>query len=573
MAILIPTDRSKSEFNGSNGESELYEKFRELSDDYIIFHSAEWTRKKEKGVQFGESDFAIYHAEYGLLCLEVKSSGIYSEGGRIYQKNRYHNTSHEIKPMHQAEKSAFNFYELLTEELSKIGEHINVYAAVWFTDVKESDVEGEFPQKYHLGNNTFFRNHMVDTEDALLRCFKYYGIQKHKKNSKVNKVIRKILAPSFQVFASMSSLFELNEVKFNQMTREQSYLLDYLEEQKFAAIQGGAGSGKTMLALEKARRLSEEGSKVLFLGFNKLLMDSLQKKYGKDMPNVTFTNLDTLLIKAIGGRYRNMDNQEREAAKIHFLENYEDESVWQFKDIVIDEGQDFSDEQIQALKDIAIIEESSFYVLYDRNQLIQQRSDLKWLNNMECQLVLSFNCRNTLEIAETSAAAIYLENVKVKYSIESSVKPSYHNVENSDELQEYLGKRIAEYIKEGVKQEDIVILTSKTLDKSWLSNVKKLNVLSLTNNFDTDGLLFTTARKFKGLEASVILLIDINTETFSDKVNRMVFYVGASRAKHSLDIISCIEKDDLEKFYFSVSGDMKKKRKTAIREVLKVKVV
>ena len=49
--------------------------------------------------------------------------------------------------------------------------------------------------------------------------------------------------------------------------------------------------------------------------------------------------------------------------------------------------------------------------------------------------------------------------------------------------------------------------------------------------------LFTTARKFKGLEADVIIIIDADPETFADEESRRLFYVGASRAKHYLDIV------------------------------------
>ena len=49
-----------------------------------------------------------------------------------------------------------------------------------------------------------------------------------------------------------------------RLTKEQNSLLDYLEEQRVAAIQGAAGTGKTWLAVEKAQKLAGSG-KVLFL--------------------------------------------------------------------------------------------------------------------------------------------------------------------------------------------------------------------------------------------------------------------------------------------------------------------
>ena len=49
--------------------------------------------------------------------------------------------------------------------------------------------------------------------------------------------------------------------------------------------------------------------------------------------------------------------------------------------------------------------------------------------------------------------------------------------------------------------------------------------------------MFTSARKFKGLESDVIIVVDVDDRSFSDDESRRLFYVGCSRAKHQLEII------------------------------------
>ena len=66
---------------------------------------------------------------------------------------------------------------------------------------------------------------------------------------------------------------------FLKMTNEQTGLLDYVSEQKNATIQGVAGTGKTLIAKEAARRFAAEDRKVLFLCFNKFLFAYLQKTF------------------------------------------------------------------------------------------------------------------------------------------------------------------------------------------------------------------------------------------------------------------------------------------------------
>jgi len=57
-------------------------------------------------------------------------------------------------------------------------------------------------------------------------------------------------------------------------------LLDNLAAHNRAAIEGAAGTGKTVLAMEKARRLATTGRRVLLLCFNSPLAQDLAA-YGR----------------------------------------------------------------------------------------------------------------------------------------------------------------------------------------------------------------------------------------------------------------------------------------------------
>ena len=41
--------------------------------------------------------------------------------------------------------------------------------------------------------------------------------------------------------------------------------------------------------------------------------------------------------------------------------------------------------------------------------------------------------------------------------------------------------------------------------------------------------------------AKVVILVDVDAKTFSIEEEKRVFYVGASRAKHYLDIFTCLD--------------------------------
>lgn len=89
---------------------------------------------------------------------------------------------------------------------------------------------------------------------------------------------------------------------------------------------------------------------------------------------------------------------------------------------------------------------------------------------------------------------------------------------------------------------DIVILTMKTEVKSVLSDSDQMqekdNRLYYSGQY-----LFTSCRKFKGLQADCVILVDFDAETFDDD-GKLLFYVGASRARLELHVISTMSAND-----------------------------
>ena len=129
---------------------------------------------------------------------------------------------------------------------------------------------------------------------------------------------------------------------------------------------GPAGTGKTWLAVAKAKELAKTG-KVIFLCFNQFLrldLQGLKDEDSKEYENIDFMNLPQLVSKKIGGG-GSIDKDEIYV----FLDRF-DSYDWDYKHIVIDEGQDFDDIEIEKLYDIALLLDGAFYVFFDKNQFI-----------------------------------------------------------------------------------------------------------------------------------------------------------------------------------------------------------
>ena len=230
--------------------------------------------------------------------------------------------------------------------------------------------------------------------------------------------------------------------------------------------------------------------------------------------------------------------------KLDFLNNYSDYN-WDYKHIIIDEGQDFTHDEISALYTIAEIEDSCFYVFYDKNQLINKEGSISILSTdrIECRLVLSINCRNTKSIASSSNRILGIKKCKLRDNVQGT-KPVFYIILKREQILSKLYDEIKKYVNDGIPISKIVILTVKTENKSILAGHSKIGNYVVTHNLGEKGILFTTARKYKGLEAAVVILIDIEKEIFNNKIHKKVMHVGASRAKYFLSYIAYLSKQE-----------------------------
>lgn len=564
MAHMIPDDVSIYEFHGSYGEKNIYSALEKLPSEYIVFHSVHWHKKTSQGsVKWGESDFTIFHPKRGLLVIEVKSGGIEHLEGKWTQINSITQERYRMKdPMIQAERSKFTFADLLAPTDDTLHPYW-VEAAVWFPSVN-AIANPDLPPAYSSGN-VLFEKDLSNPQKSIERVYEYYGMHERPYYSQLDMdFVIKTLSPKFDAIPSLATNLEEQSYMFNRMTQEQSYLLDYLDEQNNAAIQGGAGTGKTMLAIEKAKRLSST-DKVLFLCFNKLLLDFLKNTYSETLCNVDFYNLPALVCKQ-----RNVSDCGGNLGISDYLNSF-DNYPWTYKHIIIDEGQDFFEEHITLLSAIAELNGGCFYVFYDKNQLVQQRHALEWVKTIECRLVLSANCRNTKSIATTSNRPIGIDEVKMRVDIPGG-KPTFHITNSKDQLCERIDRIIRNYTDNGLMKKQIVLLTAKTEEASILYGVSSIGSYHLSRDIAESGILFTSARKFKGLESDVIIMVDVNEETFSSDEARRVFYVGTSRAKHYLEIVALLDDAGIGLLSEKLTGQKSKNAKMQIGSYLKVKI-
>ena len=322
------------------------------------------------------------------------------------------------------------------------------------------------------------------------------------------------------------------------MTKEQIFLLDYLGEQKYAAIQGAAGTGKTVIALEAAKRLADNGRRVLFLCFNELLCEHFRRDCEHE--RVDYFNINAFVASLTKG-LDIMDVKKR----VQALYNIDPDRL-NYDDIIIDEAQDLQDSEIDYFRDFCNQKKGTFFLFYDKNQIILGRQIPTWITTSECRLLLKRNCRNTVAIAKTSANVIDAPFVQLPNLIPGS-QPSivFMKEDPKIELSRILKTFMSE--KNDYKPNEITILSLRSQEKSFLNGVNSLFGVPISTKGDGASVFFTTAKRFKGLESKVVVIIDIDEDDFIDDQNQRTFYVACSRAMQKLCLMMPGDPESLKK--------------------------
>lgn len=534
----------------------VYEALAGLPGEYVVMHSLPWLRPdrdlRGHPLREGEADFVILHPRRGLLVLEVKGGDLTLED-RVWTR-RVAGGQKEIRdPFEQARRNLHALLDVVEESARPPVRRADLtygYGVIFPTH----GYDGRLPPGADPRIVVDARG-MPELPRRIEGMYQSFGAARPALAPEQLRAALDVLAPRLELRRCVGADIALDDARLIQLTEAQQATLAGLLESPRVLIEGVAGSGKTLLALEAAVTQAERGRSALYLCFNKHLARWAEERLAAEprlkggagaVQAAHFHALAGRLIKdarvEISPRPEDPTYWEQEvpAAALQAIDCLREEGrAPGFDAIVVDEGQDFALDWWDVVRELLLDpDEGPLQVFFDRDQALraEARPPLAWL---PARFSLDTNCRSTASIALTGAA---LQGARVRVLPHTPLGEAPRTVrvgaatEQPALLEEELGALLRE---EGLRPSQIALIGPARWENGALAPRSRLAGVALTDDASAwrqgEGLLCTTARAFKGLEADAVIVYDLSG--FSDTFTLRDLYVAWTRARHRLTLL------------------------------------
>ncbi|MTI96222.1 MAG: hypothetical protein FH749_12220 [Firmicutes bacterium] len=527
MAQLIPElDPAQIE---NEGERRVYMAARELPSEYTVFYSYKFTNQITAAVVW-EADLIIVHPYLGFLVVEIKKGemGYFNGAWHAFRGGVYRQL--EKDPVQQARNAMYAVAKSYQAQTSQYFP-LKFNFVLCFPDC--SRVSGELPGYIREHNLLLHR----DVDNFPVRIAEIFNtIGERRDSAAARQLVDRVLNRSFRVYNTLEDQIRAFADRLAvHFTDEQQRILEETELNKRMIFYGAAGTGKTMLAVEKARRLAESGKKVLLTCYNK----NLARQFPADSPNLTALHFHGLLEQVTGLRKpadiaRSNDYFEQELPNAGFDYFSSAPAQQKFDSLVVDEGQDFHPHWIACLEAM-LREDGEFYIFADGSQNIFEVDPAGLERLPASRFRLTTNLRNTVSICQNWIEP--LSGARLRMGLRDSGEIHFHSWRDDEEQRRVLAQEIGRLVSKGIQPRRITVLSPNRREKSCLADVQKIRDWPLRNVGDPDpnALRFSTVRAFKGLEADIVMLIGVRPD--SRVCSRADLYVGGSRARYALHVL------------------------------------
>ncbi len=548
----------------SMAEHHVFDMFEKdpATKDWTVLHSLGLAQRPDG--PYGEIDFVVVIPAEGIVCLEVKGGRVSCEAGVWRTMDRHgNNVVLKRSPFLQARDGMFAIRQSLIQHFGEgtPESRCPIGCAVVFPDVTCPPLTPEFERSDVIDFNDLknpISRSIMRVARRRLREFQPHKGVRHPTASEA-RAIKRYLRPDFEKVVARSVSIGRTEARLLRLTEEQYARLDELEANPRCLFEGAAGTGKTLLALEHARRSARAGSKVLLVCFNRLLGEWLYQQ--TEDTNVTAGTWHAIARRLIltSSVEDEFAEQEREALKRgnaaslfgelypFYGETALEEIGPPFDVLVMDEAQDLSNQHILDFLNLAVrggLADGRWAIFGDftRQALYGDTVDpVEVLSRYSGHFVrakLTLNCRNTQRIAEETFTLAGFDKPPFRLGEEAGLPVEHRYWKKPSDLVASLEHVLESLVKEKMSLDSIVLLSPRRLENSSLAGIDQLSGFPLMDSSrgmasgHLDAVRFSTVHSFKGLESQVVIIVDI--DEVDREQSQALLYVAMSRARSLL---------------------------------------
>jgi hypothetical protein len=539
------------------------------TDDWQVLHSLGLQRTQIG--PYGEIDFVVLVPGKGICCLEIKGGEVSCANGVWHTFNRRTQVRDRLgkSPYLQAREGMFQLRRAIEAHFGAghpAARCPSSYAVV-FPDVDAPPATPEVEPWETIDIRSLGRpisglieRNIAKTREKLSSSFGPDCVSLGTLTQ-----IRKFLRPDFERVIARSTSIARTEERLIALTEEQYDYLDIAATNSRSLVIGAAGTGKTLLALEHARREAEAGRTVLLLCFNRILGEWLGLQVERATNSWIVARTFHSFLRMVIGQSTYAAEFEERSKLVGQRELFSEvlpffgelaiaEAGTSFDTLVIDEAQDLLCREHLSLFNAllrggmsggrwAIFGDFTRQAIYGNeggvDGDVRAEALLKEFVPFFPVLPLKTNCRNTPQIGEETALLSGFDSLPYRLSNVDGLPVDYRFWRTQVDEIAQLEKAIGMLLDEGVSVSDIVVLAPVRLENSAASRLNsKLPVIFEirdVRNPNANGIGFSTVHAFKGMESPVVVLCGFAEASSEER--RALLYTGMSRARSHLVMV------------------------------------
>ena len=477
-----------------------------------------------------ELDLLVAWPGVGIAAIEVKGGHITHEAGSWYQGSG--GNRHRIDPVAQVQDAR----HLLTQMLGRRGLTAGRSRAAHLVAFPQFDVPREWEIAEAPREILIDRDDLALAADRVKRAIERQGAGLRPLDAIELEGLVEYLAGTMPPQLDLLSEAAAHEDRIEQLTRDQARILDMLRAHSRLRVIGGAGSGKTWLALEQARRRAKAGESVALLCYSRGLgryLERVTRTWPQNQQPAYVGLFHNLPLRwgAESGADDDSDYWEnRLPVRLGELAAARARNEL-FDSVVVDEAQDFGEQWwlslVQCLRDPA---DGGLFVFMDEAQHVFARGGAVPITTPP--IVLDENLRSTKQIAQVFGAFTD-DQLRPRGAAGPRVRlveaPTGGALRAGDDVVDAL-------LVEGWRAGQIALLTTGPRHEIQRAAVEHRGHEGYWDDFfDESDVFYGHVLGFKGLERTVIVLV---VNGFRDLERaRKLLYTGLSRARALLVVV------------------------------------